>query len=536
MQKIVFWAVGVLLVITGILLFMIPPALYPDSAYGFQILRSMRMGHGFNHFYSPDQGNISQNYDEFITWWSPGQYIIPYFFKILTGINLGLCIALTVTISNVIGLTGFYFFFKNLGFDSLISSSSILLITCQTAFVVPYIYYNGGEVLLFSFEGWFLYGCIAIKKRDWFLILFVILSCWIGFFLKSSFLWIYASGLVCLWIRAIPNKPKVWKISDVLSAVHPRSNWFSFYFIWIKEGFKIAIPAILSVSAIYICYISRGQNPISTPNGFNLSVQTFTFPIASPILSGFSIDDLFHGLIYPTGSVILNPKWSITLLIFTAIISLILLKSIIKYIPNKNYKLFILVFYLVAILFFSYSYIRELSISIESRHFRIIGILIIPGLVYLFTKLKLPFKYLFILIPIILTGFNIYYISIGFNFNKNIAARGLTGIAQPYIDQPALNYLIKLDKAKRNVTFVFLSYDIGLEVLYNRIITIPPIGNDLKIDLNDYKFEGNAGPLYIVLPKNYRGPKEKIIMTLFSGYKNFKIIPLSNNYYLYAAK
>ena len=496
------------------------------------------MGSGFNVFNSPDQGDISQNYDEFLTWWSPGQYLIPYFFKIITGTNLSQGIAITVSICQVTGLAGFYFFFKKLGFDPLISSVSLLLIACQQAFVVPYVYYNGGEILLFAFEGWFLYGCISIKKLDWLMVLFVVLSGWIGFFLKSSFLWIYAAGLVCLWLMATAKKPKVWKWikSGLWLVIHPMLTYFAFYFIWIRKGLKIAIPAILSVGVIYIAYISRGQSPITTSNGAKLTVQTFAFPLASPVLSGFSIDDLFHGLIYHTDEVILNPQWSIALLILTAVISLFLVRAIIKYIPNKNYKLFILVFYVVAILFFSYSYFRQLNISMEARHFRILGILITPGLVYLVSKLKLAFVLLFMLIPVLLTGFNIYYLAEGYNFNRNVAARGVTGIAQPNIDQTSLNYLIKLDKANRNAVFVFISNDIGLEILHNRIITLPPIGNDLKININDYKFEGHAGPLYIVLPESYNGPKEKMIMKSFPAYKGFNVSMLSNDYVLYSAK
>jgi hypothetical protein len=95
---------------------------------------------------------------------------------------------------------------------------------------------------------------------------------------------------------------------------------------------------------------------------------------------------------------------------------------------------------------------------------------------------------------------------------------------------------MKLDKGNSNATFVFISNDIGLEVLHNRIITLQPIGDDLKIDTDDYTYDGFAGPLYIVLPESYNGPREKMIMKSFPGYTGFYLSMLSDNYVLYEAK
>ncbi len=54
--------------------------------------------------------------------------------------------------------------------------------------------------------------------------------------------------------------------------------------------------------------------------------------------------------------------------------------------------------------------------------------------------------------------------------------------------------------------------------------------------MDDYTYDGFAGPLYIVLPETYNGPKEKMIMKSFPGYAGWNVSMLSNNYVLYAAK
>ena len=159
------------------------------------------MGGGFNRLVAPSQDDISQNTAQFLTWWSPGQYLLPYFIKSILGLNTGHATALTVILLELCGLAGFYTFFKKIGFTPNIAALSLVFIICQEAFITPYIFYNGGEILLFGFEGWFLYGCVSIKKPGWQLLLFVLLSGWLGFLCKSSFIWIYAAGLLCIWLR-----------------------------------------------------------------------------------------------------------------------------------------------------------------------------------------------------------------------------------------------------------------------------------------------------------------------------------------------
>jgi len=170
----------------------------------------------------------------------------------------------------------------------------------------------------------------------------------------------------------------------------------------------------------------------------------------------------------------------------------------------------------------------------EARHFRIIGILIVPGVLYLVARFKPAYKFLFILLFAGIGYAGFAYAIKGFKINR-VNARGITGIAQPNIDQASLNQVMKLDREHRNATFVFIGDDIGLEIVHNRTFSLQPIGSDLKINMDDYVYQGHAGLLYIILPASYAGPKEKMIMNSFPGYKRFNVTILSNDYTLYAA-
>jgi hypothetical protein len=123
----------------------------------------------------------------------------------------------------------------------------------------------------------------------------------------------------------------------------------------------------------------------------------------------------------------------------------------------------------------------------------------------------------------------------GYWYNKNKSAHGISGIAQQNIDQTALNKVMATDNQVHNATFVFINKELSLEIKHNRILGLEPIGNDLKIDIDDYEYDGHDGPLYIILPDNYAGPKEKFILKSFPDYKHWYGEKLSDKYVMYKA-
>jgi hypothetical protein len=498
------------------MIFVYPTSLFPDPSWGFQVMQKMQHGSGFNLAIKPSQADLAKDYSEFLSWWSPGQYLAPYFFKSVLGINTGQACAVTTTLFTLLGLAGFYSFFKKIGFTPLIAAVSVAVIACQQAFITPYIFYNGGEVLLFGFAGWFLYGCATINKTGWKLIVFLLLSGWMGFFCKSSFLWIYAAGCLYLWIKLSSGQTNIVE--------------------WIKKGIWIGIPSVISLAAIYVFYLSKGVNPSSESMGVKLSWETFSFPLAAPILAGFSVDDVLHGLILHNNTPILNPLWSIITLLLIAVLSIWLIITIVRRVPNKDYALLIIVFYALSVAFFGYNFLKQASISYESRHLRLIGLLVTPGAVYLTSKSSQTSKILFGLACFGIAFFSLGYFVPDYMENKMVNAHGTSGLAQMYIDQPSLNYITELDKNNTNALFVFISPDLGLEINNNRIITLEPISDDININYDDYVHRGHAGPIYILLPASYMGPKSNIVRKCFPGYTGFKMQMLSNNYVLYSAK
>ncbi|WP_121812699.1 hypothetical protein [Mucilaginibacter kameinonensis] len=515
-HQIILLVVSGIVFIMGVMLIIAPAAIYPDPSKGFQVMRSMELGSAFNISVKPNQNDISKNTSEFLAWWSPGQYLVPYFFKLIFGVNTGRASSIVTLLFSLSGIFGFYYFFKKAGFTPMISALSVLFIFIQVSFFTPYVFYNGGEVLLLGYTGWFLYGCVAFEKISLKMAVFLFTAGIIGFICKSSFLWMLAAACCFLWIRfSIGTK-------DLAT--------------WIKNGIWIGIPAILSLLTINHFYLSKGGNPSTVHGSVKLAWETFGFPLASPILTAFSIDDLTNGLLFHDDTPMFSYVWGVIIVLVCALLSILLIRFVVKKVPYKHYALLLTVFYVVAVLFFGQSFLRQANISYEARHLRLIGLIAAPGIIYLVSELQRGFKYLFYFVCFVIAYSSYKYFVPSYFQNKNISARGYSGIAQLFIDQPSLNYIRNLDKQNTNAIFVFNSPDLSLEIEHNRTITVEDIGPEVAIDYDDYVYKGHAGPLYIVLPSNYLGPKSTIMRKCFPGYKGFKMTMLSNDYILWEAK
>jgi len=517
----------------GIMAFIVPPGADPDPCWGFLVMHSMEQGHHFNLLISPDPLNIAKDQVQFLSWWSPGQYLFPYLFKTLLKIDTGHAVALTIGCCNIIGLAGYYKLFKKLGFTSWVAAISTAFIASQLFFFISFVYYLGGEVLLFAFMGWFLYGCFSFEKVNWRVLVFVFLVLFIGFFSKSSFLWMYMAGVGCIWINISSNETAILT-GEINRSTLPSRDFEKRIGVWFRNGLLLAIPVIAAFVIICIFYLSKGPNPMSAGGQTLIRPETFGFPLASPMLSGISIDEFTDGLIYqPDGSKIAY-QLAVFVMAAFAFCSLAFAFFLPRFSPDNKYLMAFFVFYACAVIFFSYVYLKQTAISYEGRHFRIVGLLFLPGFVHLLYKTKITRLLFFILWGFFLfKGYS--YFNAEIKANK-AAARGNSGISQQLYDKKALDEIVKLDRNHHNdAVFVVMSSDIAAEII-NRVITLDSESMDSK-GLSKMRFAAKSGPLYILMPSEYLANGiEHAIIKSFTGYHQFSFKQLSEDYYLYFAE
>ena len=127
-------------------------------------------------------------------------------------------------------------------------------------------------------------------------------------------------------------------------------------------------------------------------------------------------------------------------------------------------------------------------------------------------------------------------IVLGTVFYLHVEKINLFGPTRQPLDDATAKQVLLLDKQNNHATFVFVNDLSDLGTLRNRVIMLPPVGDELRINIDDYLHKGHDGPLYIILPDRYAGPKEKFILKSFPGYKGWYGSMLSDNFVIYAAK
>jgi hypothetical protein len=512
----------------GVFAFIVPPGIDPDPCWGFLVMHGMEQGHPFNMLVSPDPHNIAKNHYEFLAWWSPGQYLLPYIFKILLGVNTGRAVALTITICSLSGIAGFYKLFTRLGFSKWLSAISVAFIASQLFFFKGFTYFTGGEFLLFAFLGWFLYGCFSIKKISWQALIYVFVGGLAGFIAKSSVLWMYAAAVGCIWVNVSLNQTIFSHKTSFVKWYHQQNLWS-----WFKNGLLLAIPFISALAVIYICYLSKGDNPTSDQGPVLIRPETYGFPLASPIVAGFSVDELFHGLIYQTDVPTISYQWAVTLLFVFSACCIAYLFFIGRLSPDRKYVIVLISFYVLGSLFFSYMYLKQATISYEGRHFRMIGLLFMPGFIYLIFKTKLT-RVLFFILWGAYTCIGVATFYIDYNGNK-VSPKGPSGLSQQVYDKVTIDELLRLDNLHRNdAIFVVTGPDLAMEIKQNRVITIDD--ETLAIIYATQKFAGKAGTIYIFTANSYnKNGKLQAIIKSFVNYHHFTFKHIGKDYCLATA-
>ena len=124
------------------------------------------MGNSFNTLSVPSQTNIAENQSLFLTWWSPGQYIVPGIVSNVLGISLGSA-SLWVTLAfSIIGLVGWHFVYQQLEFDTTTMALSIFFIASSRLFTINFLNYTGGELLLFGSQPWTIWLYLKYRSRS----------------------------------------------------------------------------------------------------------------------------------------------------------------------------------------------------------------------------------------------------------------------------------------------------------------------------------------------------------------------------------
>jgi len=135
------------------------PGLGPRDGHAGLAIHGERRPVQFNVVSEPDPADISRDRSYFLSWWSPGQYLIPGALT-LTGLRPGPALTLTTGISLWCCLMGWICVARRFAFSPLAAALLIVFMASFRYSTRSFQTYNGREILLQGVTPWLiLAGC-----------------------------------------------------------------------------------------------------------------------------------------------------------------------------------------------------------------------------------------------------------------------------------------------------------------------------------------------------------------------------------------
>src|ERR1700704_1664986 len=132
----------IVVLLPGIYCFLSPLILSTDSVCGFLAYKGSMQTGSFNVVTTVSEHDINQFRNEFVSWWSPGQWMVPGLINYVTGTRLGIACIITTVLFSVAGILGYYRVFNYYGFPERITAVSLLIIFLSSNFNYSYIVYQ----------------------------------------------------------------------------------------------------------------------------------------------------------------------------------------------------------------------------------------------------------------------------------------------------------------------------------------------------------------------------------------------------------
>jgi hypothetical protein len=333
---------------------LVPPSIDWDSAIGFLAWRGTLLG-AVNSIIEPDRSNIARDTVSFLTWWSPGQYLVPGAISLL-GLPLGAAMTLTVTLALLCCLIGWMVVVREFAPNT---TSALLVVVSVGSFrysTHAFTSYHGGEILLEAVTPWLILAALSIPAMN--VLRAALLAAGavlVAFIAKLTGLIVVAASLVAACL-----------VSTVLSRRITQG---------VVGG---ALGAVMALIVIYVSFLSRGSTPATGIN-WSLPLKTIAGSFFSPWVAGMSWGDL---------SIFFRPNWGgvsvdvpIGYLAIIAPVALLIMYIIVgsrlQTTDAIQLRRFALLFYGMTVTCFIVLYIKGgAHISFEERHFRSAGTLL----------------------------------------------------------------------------------------------------------------------------------------------------------------
>jgi hypothetical protein len=483
--------------LTGLL---VPPSLSHDAGWGMQEWRTLAAGGPINTIISADPKDISRDQARLVTWWSPGQYVIPGIFTLL-GVRLGAALTITAAVSLLFCLLGWIYVAKHFALSPRTAILVVLLIATFRYSTLPFGIYNGGEILLQGITPWLILTGARVPVmgalRAAGLVFFVI---WIAFFAKLTGVMVASAALIAGSVEALI---RLRRLTTGMVAG--------------------AFGAILALGSLYVVWFSRGSTPASGA-GWSFRSSDVFFALAAPWGAAISWGDMLMALLRRStlGDPIegqLSATFLWLLLPPVVVFVTVLVKGWKQRTGDENLARLLVItatFYVVCALAMSAIFLHGGDVSLEERHLRSAGMLIL--LCVLVVAGRLPRKSVSLLAVGALCGVTTLFGCFAFAHRAWSTKYGeidhYSRTVQASIDRSAIEFVrTAFAREGRDALFVLPSPDAACALLPAARILSNHIEFDSEATIAARTFHGKVRRLYVIMPTHI-AESTKGILTL----------------------
>ncbi len=345
-----------------------PPVISHDTAIGLKIWSDMERGGRWNEISVPNDANIATDTAGFVAWWSPGQYL-PAGLLIKAGLSVGSATLLIATVGAWSLALGLSRLVLSLGCSRLVAAWSALAAVSTWHTLYVFGMFIGGEVALLAVWPWIAFGTWCLRAKP-------LLQCWIlpalflaGSMAKLSF-GMYAVALSgFLWLEEARAKK------------------------WFARPMLITLARLGLVLAVYFMlwhflFTSRGPTPTDAGKDAGLSL---------PILIGFSSNSAWFSAVgagallgrwFMSHGLSVNAGWRTLVpgLLLTGLVAMVVYVWLLR--SERPLLRLAGCVALVASGLLSLLLLRRGGVSLEDRHLRPAGILLLAAALQLAVEVR----------------------------------------------------------------------------------------------------------------------------------------------------
>lgn len=222
--------------------FFAPPVLNTDSASGFLVWESKAAGGPWNSRVAPDPANLGLDRAEFLSWWSPGQWMLPGLLQ-ATGLTWCKAALIVTLLATTLGILGAWRLGRRAGLGEEQAALGCLVLSVAGGTLHSYGMFWGGDILLIPAIPFVYLAALKLSESPsarGALVFFAI--CLTALFLKHSAIFAIAGALLFCGVEALRRRgvglardPAPWFASAAAA-----SAYLAAQLLWVRGGVTAA--------------------------------------------------------------------------------------------------------------------------------------------------------------------------------------------------------------------------------------------------------------------------------------------------------